>query len=102
MIGYDFNGVVDSGVFIPTVNDVIITGNTLPMVQSVLNWLKEHDIQCAVYFMPYKNGANNRELTGMWKSEMILRLNCERFYEDDPLQYQIIKNCCPDCELVKV
>ena len=102
MTGYDFNGVVDTGRFIPESTDVIITGNTLPMAKSVIVWLLEHNIFCPVYFMPYKNGANNRELTAMWKSEMILRLGCERYYEDDPLQYQILVNCCPDCGIIKV
>jgi len=102
MIGYDFNGVVDTGKYIPIDNDVIITGNTLPMVNSVLDWLRNAGIICAVYFMPYKNGANNRELTAMWKSEMILRLGCDMFYEDDILQWEIIKQCCPDCQVIKV
>ena len=102
MIGYDFNGVVDSGNYRPTIADVIITGNTLPMVDSVLRWLYQNGIWCAVYFMPYKNGANNRELTALWKSEMIMKLGCEKFYEDDPLQHQIIKASCSDCEVIKV
>jgi len=104
MIGYDFNGVVDTGKFIPisAADDVIITGNTLSMVNEVMSWLQSHGILCAVYFMPYKNGANNRELTAMWKSEMILRLGCSMYYEDDPLQHLIIEKSCPDCKVIKV
>lgn len=102
MIGFDFNGVVDTGNYKPEIGDVIITGNTLPMVAQVMDYLLGHQIVCAVYFMPYKNGANNRELTAMWKSEMIMKLGCSKFYEDDELQYQIIKQCCSDCEVIKV
>lgn len=102
IIGYDFNGVVDTGRFVPTSKDVIITGNTLPMVPSVMEYLDRNGIVCAVYFNPYKNGANNRHLVGVWKSEMIMRLGCKRFHEDDPLQYEIIKASCADCKVIKV
>jgi len=102
MIGYDFNGVVDIGRFRPTNEDVIITGNTLVMVPSVLNWLTDNGLQCAVYFMPDVRLANNRNAVAVWKSDMVRRLRCEKFYEDDPIQYEIIKDSCPDCEVIKV
>lgn len=102
MIGYDYNGVVDTGQFIPTSEDVIITGNTLPMAKSVLVWLLEHDIYCPVYFMPYLQGANNILITAIWKVEMIQKLNLTKFYEDNATQFEIISKCCPDCEVIKV
>ena len=101
-VGYDFNGIVDTGQFIPTPQDVIITGNTLPMATSVLDWLREHGIQCPVYFMPYLDGANNILVVVIWKVEMIQKLNLTKFYEDNASQYEIIKKCCPNCEIVKV
>ena len=102
MTGTDFNGVVDTGEFIPKPNDVIITGNTLPMASPVLNWLKEHNIQCPVYFMPYLYGANNILIAAIWKVEMIQKLKLSKFYEDNATQFEIIKKCCPDCEVIKV
>lgn len=97
MVGYDFNGVVDIGRFIPTKDDVIITGNTIPMAKSVIVWLLEHNIFCAVYFMPYEYGANDLRIVGMWKAEMILKLGITKFYEDDSQQAEIIRKCCPRC-----
>ena len=104
MIGYDFNGVVDTGRFIPNEEDVIITGVVIGggLVISTLEYLQEHNIKCAVYFNPYPNGANNRELVATWKAEIINKLELKTFYEDDFLQYQIIKQCSPKCEVIKV
>lgn len=102
MTGYDFNGVVDTGKYIPTSEDVIITGNTIPMAKSVITWLLEHNIFCAVYFQPLLYGANNMIVSAMWKAEMIKKLGLTKFYEDDPTQYNIIVNYCPDCEVIKV
>ncbi len=104
MIGYDFNGVVDTGKFIPTNEDIIITGITIGggLVVSTLKWLKDHNIMCAVYFNPFPYGVNNREVTANWKADLINKLELKMFYEDDPLQWQIIKSCSPKCEVIKV
>lgn len=102
MIGYDYNGVVDTGKFIPTKDDVIITGNTIPMAKSVIVWLLEHNIFCAVYFQPFLHGANNMIVSAMWKAEMINKLKVNVFYEDDQTQFDIIKNYCPECKVIKV
>lgn len=97
MIGYDFNGVVDTGRFRPTPEDVIITGNTYP--PKVLEYLRQQNIDCPVYFQP---GGQGRYAAAVWKSEMIRRTGCKVFYEDDTLQAQIIRESCPgvDVEIV--
>lgn len=102
MTGYDFNGVVDVGKYTPFPQDVIITGNTIPMVSSVLRFLRERNIFCAVYFMPYEYGANDPRIVAMWKAEMILKLRITNFYEDDAQQAEIIRKCCPSCLVIKV
>jgi len=102
MTGWDFNGVIDTEKFIPEVGDVIITGNTIPIADGTLSWLKKHNIQCPVYFMPYLEGANNILIAAIWKVEMIQKLNLTKFYENNATQYEIIKKCCPDCNVVKV
>lgn len=98
-IGYDFNGVVDTGQYIPTKDDVIVTGNTVVLADGVLTWLRKHNIQCPVYFNPYKYTPED---AGMWKAEMIGKLKITKFYEDDPVQFKIIKNSSSGCELIKV
>lgn len=98
MIGFDYNGVVDVGIKRPSVRDCIITGNT--HIEGVLDWLHDHGIKCAVYFAPPSAVGGNA--VAVWKSEMVRRLQLSEFYEDDPVQWEIIKDSCPDCKVLKV
>lgn len=103
MIGFDFNGVVDLNRpgLRPTIEDVIITGNTY--VPEVLNWLDRESIRCAVYFMPKtSNTKNHRYAAAVWKSEMIRRLNLDKFYENDQRTIEILTASCPDVEIIAV
>lgn len=100
MIGYDFNGVVDTGKFRVYPDDVIITGNTFH--EDVLHQLREMDIKARVYFPPDTRMGNQRRAVAAWKSEMIRRTGCTQFFEDDTLQVEIIRECCPDVEVIAV
>ena len=100
MIGYDFDGVVTTGKYRPDYGDVIITANTIPMFAHVIRVMKELKVACPVYFNPYP--PNNVLFAARWKSEMIQKLKCNKFYEDDPAQVRIIKGNCPDCEVIQV
>ena len=100
IIGYDFNGVADSGRYRIYPDDVIITGNTYHL--GVIERLGELDIKARVYFPPDVRMSNNPNAVAVWKSEMIRRVGVGQFYEDDPVQYKIIKDSCPDCEVIKV
>lgn len=98
--GYDFNGVVDTGRFVPVEDDVIITSNNKPYaVTATLVWLRDRQILVPVYFNPY---AHNKVSGGVWKAEMINKLRLTKFYEDDPIQFDIIQKTCPEVELIKV
>lgn len=100
--GFDFNGVVDSGRpgLQPNPDDVIVTGNTF--VEGVIDYLRDHDIKCAVYFPPDRRYGNKRLAVGVWKSEMIRRLQLDEFYEDDSLQADIIEESCPDTKIIRI
>lgn len=102
MTGFDFNGVVDTGRpgLQPTHEDVIITGNTF--ITEVYDYLDSHQLRCAVYFPPDKRMANNRNAVAVWKSEMVRRLCLDKFYEDDALQWEIIRDSCPDTEVIRI
>lgn len=102
MIGFDFNGVVDTGRpgLQPGYDDVIITGNTF--ITEVYDYLDSHQLRCAVYFPPDKRYANKRLAVAVWKSEMIRRLRLDTFYEDDSLQADIIEESCPDTEVIRI
>lgn len=102
MVGFDFNGVVDTGRpgLQPTIRDVIITGNTY--VEGVLDWLSAHNIKCAVYFPPMTNQSHDDTAAGVFKSDMIRLLGVKKFYEDNSEQFDIIKSSCPDCEVIRI
>lgn len=100
LLGYDFNGVVDTGRFRVYPDDVIITGNTYHV--EVMKYLSDHDIKARVYFPPDIRMSGNRNAVAVWKSEMIRRVGCTTFYEDDTLQAKIIEDSCPDCKIIKV
>jgi hypothetical protein len=100
MIGFDFNGVVDTGKYLPTIEDVIITSNhNFDSRRATLEWLRDHGVLCAVYFNPY---SHDQVSGGNWKAEIITKLRIETFYEDDPIQFDIIKSSCPNITLIKV
>lgn len=99
MTGYDFNGVVDTGKWRPTIKDVIITGNT--DVETVLSWLKAERIMCAVYFPP-KNIAHDNYAAAVWKSMMINLLGVKKYYDDNTEQCAIMSSACPDCQITRV
>lgn len=102
MTGWDFDGVLTTGRYHPEFDDVIITGNTRGMFPHVIKEMRRLNIACPVYFNPYDWAANNNEAVALWKVEMITKLQCEYFYEDDPVQFQIIKQCCPKTMIIKV
>lgn len=102
MVGFDFNGVVDTGRpgLRPGIDDIIITGNT--HVEGVLDWLSARNIKCAVYFPPMTNKPNDNIAAGVFKSDMIRLLGVKKFYEDNFEQFDIIKSSCPDCEVIRI
>ena len=104
---YDFDGVIYSPSYLelmirPTSNDdVIITGRTYEEAYLVLPWLKNKDIYCNVFFNPISLSENNRELSALHKVNIINKLLKNQFklighYEDDPFQYDILKQKLPD------
>lgn len=101
MVGFDFDGVVTTGKIKPTIKDVIITGNTFKDYRHVMDYLKENNVECAVYFMPYLVDSNRPYFAALWKTEIINRLGLPQFYEDSEFQYEIIKSLCPKCDVIK-
>jgi hypothetical protein len=99
MLGFDFDGVVTKG-YRPKYCDVIITGCGVNKFAHVIKEMIKLRIGCPVYFNPYNDGSI--ETAAKWKSEMILRLKCERFYENDSIQVKIIQKNCPNCEVIKI
>lgn len=90
LIGYDIDGVISLGICPRPENSVIITGRSHQESKETYALLKLHDIKCPVYFAPWTFNEKTREKSAVWKAEMIDRLGVNRFFEDDPLQFERI------------
>jgi hypothetical protein len=111
--GYDFDGVISIGITPRASSDVIITGRCIDEQDEVRAILKERGIKCKVYFNPMtlamrgNHTVHARRFSGHHKANTINRLKNEgviisRFFEDDPIQYQIIQEAAPEVELVNI
>lgn len=111
--GYDFDGVISIGITPRASSDLIITGRCIDEQDEVRAILKERGIKCKVYFNPMtlaergNHTVEARIYSGKHKANTINRLKDEgiivsRFFEDDPIQYQIIQENAPDVQLVNV
>jgi len=111
--GYDFDGVISIGITPRSENDVIITGRCIDEQDEIKAILKERGIKCKVYFNPMtlaqrgNHTVEARTFSGNHKAFTIENLldngvNITRFFEDDPIQYQIIQENCPSIQLVNV
>jgi shikimate kinase len=111
--GYDFDGVISIGVTPRNQDDVIITGRCIDEQEYVLNFLKERNINCKVYFNPLtlKERGNHsiqaRLYSGNHKANTISELKnqniiIDRFFDDDEVQIAIIKENHPELEIVHI
>lgn len=97
MIGYDIDGVLTLGIEIEQ-GSVVISGRT---------WSEYDDLakaaaqKCPV-FIRGCGEYGDRIHAGQFKADMIKRIGVTKFYEDDPLQIDIIKSINPDVEIVHV
>jgi hypothetical protein len=111
--GYDFDGVISIGITPRSENDVIITGRCIDEQDEIKAILKERGIKCKVYFNPMtlaqrgNHTVEARTFSGNHKAKTIGNLldngvNIIRFFEDDPIQYQIIQENHPQIQLVNI
>jgi hypothetical protein len=111
--GYDFDGVISIGITPRSKNDVIITGRCIDEQNEIKAILRERGIKCRVYFNPMtlaqrgNHTVEARTFSGKHKATTIKKLldsgvNIVRFFEDDPIQYQIIQENHPQLQLVNI
>lgn len=111
--GYDFDGVVSIGINPMSKNDVIITGRCYDEQDYVRDILEERGITNEVYFNPMSLAERGnhtvecRRLSGEHKAKTIKELKgigieVYRFFEDDKIQYDIIKENHEKIDIVHV
>lgn len=91
LIGYDIDGVLTSGI-VPQMPCVVISGRTFVEYD---DFAKKAANICPVYIRG-AGAYGDRNHAGWFKATMIKHLGVTEFYEDDPLQIDMIKFFNPD------
>lgn len=110
---YDFDGVVSIGIKPMNVDDLIITGRCQEEAEYVLSVLKKNGIENHVVFNQMllsdrgTNTIDSRIYSGKHKAKSIEHLFAEgvivkRFFDDDPVQIEIMRNFHPEIEYVQI
>lgn len=106
MKGYDIDGVLSTGKFMPTAEDVILSARGYDSYQRTIEHLKSWGITeyKYIFLAPYKHEwiSGKDWIGGAFKAEIINRIGITEFYEDNPMQIDVIKNNCPNCNVIKV
>ena len=111
--GYDFDGVVSVGINPSSNRDVIITGRCIDEQEYVRNILDARGITNEVYFNPMtlaergNHTVEARTFSGKHKAKTIKELKeigitVSRFFEDDKIQYDIIKESHNKIDIVHI
>ena len=111
--GYDFDGVVSVGINPSSSKDVIITGRCIDEQDHVRNILDKRGITNEVYFNPMtlaergNHTVEARTFSGKHKAKTIKELKeigieVSRFFEDDKIQYDIIKENHNSIDIVHI
>jgi len=111
--GYDFDGVVSVGINPSSNRDVIITGRCIDEQDHVRNILDKRGITNKVYFNPMtlaergNHTVEARTFSGKHKAKTIKELKeigikVSRFFEDDKIQYDIIKENHEKIDIVHI
>ena len=111
--GYDFDGVVSVGINPSSNRDVIITGRCIDEQEHVRNILDKRGITNEVYFNPMtlaergNHTVEARTFSGKHKAKTIeelkeIGIKVSRFFEDDKIQYDIIKESHNKIDIVHI
>ncbi len=104
--GFDCDGVITVGIH-PGPNDIIITGRSFEEHIETFDMLRNKGIHNDVYFNPLPYEKKTRETSGQHKATVLTHLKktgviIENFFEDDPIQWEIIERECPWVNVIHV
>lgn len=104
--GFDCDGVITVGIR-PRNCDIIITGRSFQEKLETQTMLEVNNITNQVYYNELPFIKKTRKTSGLHKVKTIKELakrgiHVVRFFEDDPIQWEIIEQECPEVEVVKI
>jgi hypothetical protein len=99
--GYDLDGVLSVGIT-PVKPYVIISGRLVDETEKTqVEFADQIKNSEGIYLRP--EGAYGDHISaGEWKAKIITELGVTAFYEDHPVQAEIIRQKCPSCQLYMV
>lgn len=97
ILGFDIDGVITAGVHPYGEQTYIVTGRPHHDAKKTIEFLHELCIFNAVYFNPSHWRDITPESSGEWKAFMVYSLRIEEFFEDDPIQAEVIRRRNPNC-----
>lgn len=95
--GYDIDGVLTSGIQ-PIGDFVVISGRTFAEYDD----FAKKAAQLAPVYIRGSGQYGDRVDAGNFKALTINRLGVTDFFEDDPVQIEIIRKLCPDVQVHEV
>lgn len=98
---FDIDGVITIGIH-PGKEDLIITGRSFEEAPETEELLERKEITNQVYYSNTRYAAKTRDGSARFKAQMINALGVTRFFEDDPVQIEIIQNLCHGCKVVQI
>jgi len=96
---YDYDGVVSEKIK-PEKGAPIITGRSWEEIDSIES--KEIKMNHPIYYNPVTITDKTRKSEMNWKKKMIISLNIEEFYEDNPETIIFLEKGCTNCHIIKV
>jgi len=104
--GFDNDGVISIGIY-PGPHDVIITGRSFEEEKETIEFMHNKGIFNKVYFNPVKFIEKTRKSSGEHKVNIINELKnngviIDIFFEDDPIQKEVIEKGCPWVKIVHI
>lgn len=104
--GFDCDGVITVGIH-PGPNDIIITGRSYEEKLETYTMLEHRGISNNVIFNDLPYDMKTRETSGIHKAKTITDLKLsgiiiKNFFEDDPIQWEIIEEKCPWVNVIHV
>lgn len=106
---FDIDGVINMGDYPgvnPSISDVIITGRSFEEAPETTALLKRKGLlDNKLFANPIPFEKKNRHSSGKHKAQTIKKLNKVGYnivihYDDDPIQADIIKQMCPEIQVV--
>ena len=107
--GFDMDGVIHMGKYgcglLPGPQDVIISGRSYEEERETIAFLRKNNISNTIFFNQIEFEEKSRKSSGMHKANTIKKLKemgimVNIFFEDDPIQIDVIKNLCPWVNIV--